>query len=58
MINEIVIKSQHIIIPYLLQRQILDQLHSNHMIIEKTHLLTRESVYWINMNPNIEQTAK
>ena len=44
MINGIAMKGKHIIKPYLLQRQILEQLHNNHLGIEKTHLLTRESV--------------
>ena len=57
MIHGSAMKSRYRIIPYLLQRQILEQLHSIHMGIEKTHL-TRESVYWINMNTTIEQTAK
>ena len=51
-------KDKLIVILYLLQRQIIKQLHSNHMGIENTHLLTRESVYWINMNANIEQIIK
>ena len=45
MINSNAMKSKCIIIPYLLQRQILEQLHSSHMGTEKTCLLTRESVY-------------
>ena len=46
------------IISCLLQMQILEQLHSNHLGTEKTHMLTRESVYWISMNTDIEQTMK
>ena len=44
-IDSIAMKGIWIIIPYLLQRQILEWVHSNHMGIEKTWLLTRESVY-------------
>ena len=33
--------------------QVLDQLHSSYMGIEKMWLLARESVYWINMNADI-----
>ena len=54
MIDGIVMIDKHIIIPYVLQKQILGQLHSNHMGIEKTCMLTTESVYWINMNTDIE----
>ena len=44
MIDDIALKGKCIIIPYLLQRQILEQLHSNDMGTEKMCLLTRESV--------------
>ena len=54
----IAMKSKHKIIPYPLQKQILEQLHSNHMGIEETWLLMREQVYWVNMNADIEQTVK
>ena len=45
--------------PYLLQRQILEHLHSNHMGVKKTYLLARESVCWINMNAdmNVKQCS-
>ena len=36
--------------------QILDQLHSNHIGMEKTRLLGIESIHWINMNVDIEYT--
>ena len=41
-----------------LQAQILDQLHSNHIGIEKIQLPARESVYWINMNADRECVVK
>ena len=50
-------KDKNIIIPCLLQKQILEQLHSNHMGIAKTCPLMGEIVYWVNMNTNIEQTV-
>ena len=58
MIDCVEIKGKSIIIPCLLQKQTLKQLHSNHMGTEKRWLLARESVYWINMNANIGQTVK
>ena len=58
MIEGITLKGKHLFIPYLLQRHILQQLHCNYMSTEKTHLLARESVHWINMNANIKQTIK
>ena len=36
--------------------QILEQPHSNCMGIEKMTLLTQESVYWVNMNADINNT--
>ena len=41
-------KGKRIIIPFLLQRQILQQVHSTHIGMEKTMLSVHESVYWIN----------
>ena len=43
---------------FYLIKKILDQLHSNHIRIEKLWLLTRDSVYWINMNPDIDHVVK
>ena len=45
--NGVAMKGKWIIIPFSLQIQIL---HRNHMGIEKTWLLKRESVNWITMN--------
>ena len=58
MMSGIAMKGKCIIVPNLLQRQILEQLYANHMGIEKTCLLIRESAYYINMNADIEQIAK
>ena len=41
--------------PKVLKKQALEQLHLNHMGIEKPKLLVRESVYWINIYDNIEK---
>ena len=51
-------KGTRIIIPFILQGQILWQLHSNHMGIEKVRLLTRQLVYWVNVNADIGDTTK
>ena len=57
--NSVVIRGKQIIIPFSLQKQILHQLHSKHMVIEKVQLLiARESVYWININTDIEHMVK
>ena len=38
--------------------QLLNQLHSNHMGIEKTRLLACKSIYWIGINADIETHIK
>ena len=45
-------------IPEILKTQALDQLHINHMAIEKTKLLAHESIYWVNINDDIENFIK
>ena len=50
----IILKGRQIIILKELQKQVMDQLHTNHMGIEKTRLLAYESIYWIGINTDIE----
>ena len=47
-----------IIKPFSLQTQILDQLHSYHIGIKKMLLLSRDSLYWIKMNADLEHILK
>ena len=49
-------KGRTIIIPAS-QDKVLKQLHLRHMSIVKTRLLACESIYWVNMNANIEETV-
>ena len=58
MIDGIAMEGRKIIIPFLLQKQVLQQFHSNHMGIEKMMLLAHELVYRINVSTDIEHTAK
>ena len=51
-------KGRHIIIPAGLNQQALDQLHLNHMGIEKMKLLMHESVYWVDIYTDIEKHIK
>ena len=51
-------KGRCIIIPAVLKHQVFDQLHTNHMDIEKTKLLAHESVYWVNINTDIDKHIK
>ena len=57
-IDSIVMKGRHIIIPKVLKQQALDQLHVNHMGIEKTKLLVCKSIHWVNINNDIENYVK
>ena len=51
-------KGTWIIIPTDLKQQVLDQLHTSHMGIEETKLLRCESIYWVNINTDIEKHIK
>ena len=44
-IDSIILKGRHIVIPNSLKQQVLNQLHTNHMGMEKTKLLAHEFVY-------------
>ena len=55
-IDGIILKGKCIIIPNSLRKQVLNQLHTNHMSIEKTKLLAHECVYWPSINADIENT--
>ena len=57
-IDGVVMKGRQIVIPTVLKQQVLDQLHTNHMGIEKTKLLTCKSVYWANINTYIKKHIK
>ena len=54
-IDGVVLKGRCIIIPTSLKQKVLEQLHSNHMGIEKTKLLVCESVYWSDINVDIKK---
>ena len=54
----ILLTGRHIIMPNGLRQQVLNQLHTNHMGVEKTKLLAHESVYWPSINANIEKYIK
>ena len=57
-IDGIRLKGRQIIIPKCLRLQVVDQLHMNHMDIEKIKLLAHECVYWYNINADIEKYIK
>ena len=56
-IDGLILKGKHIIIRNGLKEQVLNQLHTNHMGIEKTKLLACECVYWPSINADIKKHA-
>ncbi|CAE1292605.1 unnamed protein product [Acanthosepion pharaonis] len=54
----LILKGQQIVIPQTLQEDILKQLHTAHLGQEKTKLLAKDTVYWVNINRDIEQFTK
>ena len=57
-IDSVILKARHIVIPYSLRQQVLTQLHTSHMGIEKTNLLAHDSVFWSNINAIIKGYIK
>ena len=57
-IDGVIMKGRRIVIPEAFPEQALQQLHINHMGIDKSKLLTRKSIYWIGMNVDIENHTK
>lgn len=54
----VIIKGRQVVIPDSMTKDIMQQLHSGHQGIEKTRRLARESVYWPNINKDIENLCK
>ena len=54
----VLFKGRQILVPPSMQKDILKQLHSGHQGFEKTRRLARESVYWVKINSDIENTCK
>ena len=54
----IIFKGRQVIIPKSMQEDILEQLHQGHQGIEKTRKLARDTVYWININRQIDLLCK
>ena len=53
-----IMKGRQIIITMALKQQVLDQLYTNHMGIRKIKLLAHESIYWVDINTDIEKHKK
>jgi transposase InsO family protein len=56
--NGMLMKGQRIIIPSILQVEILGKLHAAHQGAEKTKLRARTSVFWRKMNEGIDRITK
>ena len=57
-LDSIVMKGRIIISLTLLQERTLEQLNINHLGIEKTKITAKESIYWIKINTDIDNTIK
>ena len=51
-------KSHHIIIPTVLQKEILTKLHAALQGTERTKLRSRRSLYWKGLNKDIDEITK
>ena len=54
----VLFKGRQILIPQSMQKEILQQLHQGHQGVEKTRRLARDTVYWVNINRDIEVICK
>ena len=57
-LDGLVLKGSRIVIPESCRDEILDQLHEGHFGSDRTKLHTRDSVYWPNINKDIECLVK
>ena len=56
--NGIILKGTRIVVPKSLQQEVLAQLHQGHLGIEKCRLRARGSVFWDNINKDIEDAVR
>lgn len=54
----VLFKGKQVIIPESMRPELLNRLHQSHQGIDKTRRLSRESVYWPNINKEIEKVCK
>ena len=57
-VNGIIFKGRQVVVPQPLRADILEQLHTSHMGIERTRRLARDAVYWPGINKDIENIVK
>ena len=51
-------KGQRIIISTTFQRDVLSRLHASHQGVENTKLRARSSVFWVNLNKDIDEMSR
>ena len=56
--DSLIFKGHRIVVPQALQGEILSKLHTSHQGIGKTKLRARSSVFWRNLNIDIEEMTK
>lgn len=56
--NGVITKGDRIIIPRELQKRILEKIHEGHQGMEKCKLRAKETVYWVDINSDIEKMVK
>ena len=56
--DSLILKGSCIVIPESCRDEILDQLHEGHFGVDSTKLCARDSVYWLNINKDIECLVK
>ena len=57
-IDRITMKGKRNMIPVFLHKWALQQLHVNHMILEKIRISAHNSICWVNINHDIEDAVK
>ena len=57
-INGIVFKGERLVIPEVMRKKVLEQLHQAHMGIEKTKWRARATIFWPQINQQIENMVR
>ena len=57
-ISGIIYKGERLVIPEVMRKRVLEQLHSAHMRIEKTKWRARATIFWLQINQQIENMVK
>ena len=54
----LILKGERVVIPTTVQDYILDKLHEGHQGVEKTKLRAKDTVYWVDIDKDIEARTK